>query len=427
MKTARDPRGARCSARSPDARTAGRRGAPTSRARRISRTASSMPGTQSAPAEARSASPRGRARTGKSATSASTRRSIRTSPTASAGSSRSIRSSPRPSRSSARRSAAAATRARRRRSAPDGRLAIYTGDDKAFEYIYKFVSRDRVDRRSHEEPRRSSTTARSTSRGSTTTAAASGCRSCTDRAASPPANGFRDQAEVLVKTRMAARRASARRRWTGRSGSPSTRSTREVVVTLTNNADRGAQGPSGTRRRESARQQSPRPASFAGAKRTTTRRPRHSAGTCWRWPAIPTRPTRPGRAASRAMRSPIRTACASTRRGGCGCMTDVSPSRLNKGEFEPVRQQPAACGRSRDGRVPALPDRTRRLRDHRDRVHTRRPHGFRQHPASGRDRRRSERSQGAQQDSNWPDFRRDGRPRSATIVIRRTDGGAIGS
>jgi len=28
--------------------------------------------------------------------------------------------------------------------APDGRLAIYTGDDKAFEYIYKFVSRDKV-------------------------------------------------------------------------------------------------------------------------------------------------------------------------------------------------------------------------------------------------------------------------------------------
>ncbi len=28
--------------------------------------------------------------------------------------------------------------------APDGRLAIYTGDDKAFEYIYKFVSRESV-------------------------------------------------------------------------------------------------------------------------------------------------------------------------------------------------------------------------------------------------------------------------------------------
>ena len=28
--------------------------------------------------------------------------------------------------------------------------------------------------------------------------------------------------------------------------------------------------------------------------------------------------------------------------------------------------------------------------------------------------------------SNWPDFRPDGRPRSATVVIRRDDGGVIG-
>ena len=29
--------------------------------------------------------------------------------------------------------------------------------------------------------------------------------------------------------------------------------------------------------------------------------------------------------------------------------------------------------------------------------------------------------------SNWPDYRPDGRPRSATVVIRRNDGGVIGS
>jgi secreted PhoX family phosphatase len=29
--------------------------------------------------------------------------------------------------------------------------------------------------------------------------------------------------------------------------------------------------------------------------------------------------------------------------------------------------------------------------------------------------------------SNWPDFRSDGRPRSATLVITRDDGGVIGS
>ena len=29
--------------------------------------------------------------------------------------------------------------------------------------------------------------------------------------------------------------------------------------------------------------------------------------------------------------------------------------------------------------------------------------------------------------SNWPDFRAGGRPRSATVAIRRADGGPIGS
>jgi uncharacterized protein len=29
--------------------------------------------------------------------------------------------------------------------------------------------------------------------------------------------------------------------------------------------------------------------------------------------------------------------------------------------------------------------------------------------------------------SNWPDFRADGRPRAATVVIRREDGGLVGT
>ena len=41
----------------------------------------------------------------------------------------------------------------------------------------------------------------------------------------------------------------------------------------------------------------------------------------------------------------------------------------------------------------------------------------------------SERSDPAapSKNSNWPDFRPDGRPRSATLVIRKADGGVIGS
>ena len=29
--------------------------------------------------------------------------------------------------------------------------------------------------------------------------------------------------------------------------------------------------------------------------------------------------------------------------------------------------------------------------------------------------------------SNWPDFRSDGRPRAATVVVQRSDGGLIGT
>ncbi|NBO88915.1 MAG: twin-arginine translocation pathway signal, partial [Betaproteobacteria bacterium] len=29
--------------------------------------------------------------------------------------------------------------------------------------------------------------------------------------------------------------------------------------------------------------------------------------------------------------------------------------------------------------------------------------------------------------SNWPDFRADGRPRSATLAIRKLDGGVVGT
>ena len=65
----------------------------------------------------------------------------------------------------------------------DGRAVVYSGEDARFEYIYKFVSRDRI---APPAARRRatascSTTARCTSRASTPTAAAAGCRWCTAR------------------------------------------------------------------------------------------------------------------------------------------------------------------------------------------------------------------------------------------------------
>ena len=48
-----------------------------------------------------------------------------------------------------------------------------------------------------------------------------------------------------------------------------------------------------------------------------------------------------------------------------------------------------------------------------------------QHPGEGAGERLT--PQNPRQHSNWPDFRPDGRPRSATVVVRRRDGGVIGA
>ena len=106
------------------------------------------------------------------------------------------------------------TRARRRPSTRDGRVVVYSGDDARFEYIYKFVSRERSRPGGACRQRATcSTTARSTSPGSTPTAPASWLP--LSHGSGPlPGNGFADQADVLIKARRRATR-SARPRWTG--------------------------------------------------------------------------------------------------------------------------------------------------------------------------------------------------------------------
>jgi secreted PhoX family phosphatase len=48
-----------------------------------------------------------------------------------------------------------------------------------------------------------------------------------------------------------------------------------------------------------------------------------------------------------------------------------------------------------------------------------------QHPGEGAGERLNPKE--PRKHSNWPDFRPDGRPRSATVVVRRLDGGVIGT
>ena len=83
------------------------------------------------------------------------------------------------------------------------------GDDQVNEYVYKFVSAGNCQSLPGPRAGARSTRARCTSRGSTTTAPDEWLPLVHGDGPLTAANGFADQGDVLVKTRLA---ASARRR-----------------------------------------------------------------------------------------------------------------------------------------------------------------------------------------------------------------------
>jgi len=126
----------------------------------------------------------------------------------------------------------------------DQRAVVYMGDDERFEYIFKFVSRDRIRRGGYAANRTlldhgTLYAARLNDDGTGDWLALEhGKNGLT------PGNGFDSQAEVLIRTRQAADRAGATRmdrpEWI--TVHPHTG---EVFVTLTNNSQRGKAGKPG--------------------------------------------------------------------------------------------------------------------------------------------------------------------------------------
>jgi secreted PhoX family phosphatase len=125
--------------------------------------------------------------------------------------------------------------------AKDGRVVVYLGDDERFEYIYKYVSRDPF------RPGKSDGNAQLLDEGTLFVARffddGSGVWLPLRHGESglTAQNGFRDQAEVLVYTRLAADRVGAtpmdRPEWIAVHPE-----TREVYCSLTNNERRGVEG-----------------------------------------------------------------------------------------------------------------------------------------------------------------------------------------
>jgi len=307
--------------------------------------------------------------------------------------------------------------------APDGRLVLYTGDDKAFEYIYKFVSRDKVDL--VDRTRNGTLLDEGTLYVARFDADGTGVwlPLVHGQGALTAANGFHDQGDVLVRTRMAADAAGGtkmdRPEWIAVHPR-----TREVVVTLTNNTERGGKDKPGP---DAA---NPRAGNAYGHLLRWREAGDDPAATSFRWSilALAGDPAATDTAAKGSFTGDAFANPDGVRfdpSGRLWVMTDISPSRLNQGAFRafgnnqllmvdergvfrrfltgPVGCEITGLAFTPDGRTAFL-----------NIQHPGEIGGEANDPAQPR------------KHSNWPDYRPDGRPRSATIAIRRDDGGVIG-
>jgi secreted PhoX family phosphatase len=309
--------------------------------------------------------------------------------------------------------------------APDGRLVIYMGDDEQFEYIYKFVTRDAWN---------------PGSRAANTDLLDHGTLYVAQFNAGgvgrwiplifgenslDPAGGFTSQADVLIRTRQAADKVGAtkmdRPEWlTVMPG------THEVYVTLTNNSARGTTG------RPGIDAVNPRPENVFGHVVRWTEDGGNPTATGFRWsifvqagdPRNATA-TKKGNIKGDTFGSPDGLWADS--RGVLWIQTDISTSALGTGDYAniPTNMMLAADPRTGEIRrfltgprgcevtgITATPD----LRTFFVNI---------QHPGEPASGDSNPNNTGAI--STWPDGPGIARPRAATVVIRKDDGGVIGA
>lgn len=309
--------------------------------------------------------------------------------------------------------------------AADGRLVIYMGDDRAFEYIYKFVSRDRVNRsdraansdlldhgtlyvaKFHEDG------------GGEWVPLVHGHGKLTTE------NGFADEADVLIRTRQAADALGAtkmdRPEWIAVHPR-----TKEVYCTLTNNSGRGSPKTPGLNAAN------PRAQNVFGHIIRWREAGNDPAAARFHWDLFllagdPQHPDEAKRGNIRgdAFGSPDGLWFDDS--GLLWIQTDVSASTQNRGHYERLGNNQMLCADARSGEIRRFltgprgcevtgvvmtPDaRTMFVNI--------------QHPGES-PKGRSDPAQ-PKAFSSWPDGTAGGRPRSATVVIRRADGGIIGS
>ena len=311
----------------------------------------------------------------------------------------------------------------------DGRAVVYSGEDARFEYIYRFVSRDRI------APAGNGKTAaqanaelldHGTLYVARFDADGTGRWLPLQHGQGPlnAANGFADQGEIVIKARQASDLIGAtkmdRPEWLAidqRSG--------WVYCTLTNNSNRGKDGNPGP---DAA---NPRAGNVMGQIIRWRERGDFSGETFeWNHLLLAGDPANE-RAEAKGNIKGDPFACPDTiafdPRGVLWIGTDMGPTAMNKGEMARLgNNQLLACN-------PATGEVRRFLTGP---VNceltgaTWTPDGKTlfvniQHPGETPSERTN--PEEPRRFSNWPDFSPVGRPRSATVVIRKVDGGVIGT
>jgi secreted PhoX family phosphatase len=306
----------------------------------------------------------------------------------------------------------------------DGRAVVYSGEDARFEYIYKFVSRDKI------QPGGAKANATLLDHGTLHVARfhADGSGQWIPMIAGQgpltPANGFADQGDVLIKARQASDALGAtkmdRPEWLTIDPLNNW-----VYCTLTNNSSRGQPNFPGV---DAANPRANN--AFGQIIRWQEERDFDATSFKWNHLVLAGDPANERAEAKGNILGDI-YACpdglAFDARGVLWIQTDAHATQMYKGELKNVgNNQMLACD-PRSGQ-------TRRFLtgpvNCEVTAATWTPDGRTmfiniQHPGETP----SDRSDPAEPGkfSNWPDYQPGGRPRSATVVIRKRDGGVIGT
>src|SRR5262245_9464130 len=302
----------------------------------------------------------------------------------------------------------------------NGRFAFYMGDDWEFEYLYTFVAAKAWDPARREANRDLLDqgilfVARFNADGS-----GDWVPLVHGRGPLTAANGFADQGDVLIRTRQAADLLGAtkmdRTEWVVPHPI-----TREVYASCSLNLARGRDGQEGP---NPANRRAPNPFGHLVRWREDGADP---AATRFRWDVF----VQAGPADKGGTISGDLFACPDglwiDARGTLWVETDVSPTFLGQGDFAPLGNNqmlavdPAAGVFKRFLTGP----RGCEITGFHTTPDNRTAFVNIQHPGEVAGDRSNPDAPRAM--SNWPDYRPDGRPRSATVVIRRRDGGLIGT